>query len=239
MPPYSDTLPGQTPRHFGQATLSAQVHDRLRDDIVSGALLPGQRLTLDAMIERYGVGATPLREALNRLSTSALIHGEDRRGFRVAPATVEHLEDILATRLAIEPILLQSAFEMGDLAWEARVLAAFHQLRGTGEMHEPGTHVIRSEWEIAHRAFHASILSSATFRLLLQFQTVLWDHAARYRNLVSSAGLEPDVLLQEHSQICDTVLARDADLACLLWKRHIEKAGLSVLAAMRQQTQEG
>ncbi len=163
------------------------------------------------MIERYGVGATPLREALNRLSTSALIQGEDRRGFRVAPATVAHLEDILATRLAIEPILLQSAFKMGDLAWEARVLAAFHQLRGAGEMYKAGTHAIRSEWEIAHRAFHASVLSSATLELLLQFQTVLWDHAARYRNLVASAGLEPDVLLQEHGQICDTVLARDVD----------------------------
>lgn len=219
----------------GHATLSAQVHDRLRDDIVSGTLLPGHRLTLDALIERYGVGATPLREALYRLSTSALIHGEDRRGFRVAPATAEHLEDILATRLAIEPVLLQSAFMAGDLAWEARVLAAFHQLRGTGEMYEPSTKVIRAEWEIAHRAFHAAVLSSATLSLLLQFQEVLWDHAARYRNLVKSSGLEPDVLLQEHNQICDAVLGRDADLACLLWKRHIEKAGLSVLAAMRSQ----
>jgi len=124
---------------------------------------------------------------------------------------------------------------MGDLAWEARVLAAFHQLRGAGEMYKAGTHAIRSEWEIAHRAFHASVLSSATLELLLQFQTVLWDHAARYRNLVASAGLEPDVLLQEHGQICDTVLARDVELACLLWKRHIENAGLSVLAAMRRQ----
>jgi DNA-binding GntR family transcriptional regulator len=236
MSPYNDTIQGQAPRQSSHATLSAQVHDRLRDDIVSGALLPGQRLTLEAMMERYGVGATPLREALNRLSTSALIHGEDRRGFRVAPATVEHLEDILATRLAIEPILLESAFKAGDLTWEARVLAAFHQLRGAGEMYEASTHTIRSEWEISHRAFHASILSSATLRLLLQFQAVLWDHAARYRNLVSSTGaLDPDVLLQEHSQICETVLARDIDLACLLWKRHIEKAGLSVLRSMRTQ----
>lgn len=228
---HADTSLVQAPR--GQATLSAQVHDRLRDDIVSGALLPGQRLTLDTLIERYGVGATPLREALSRLSTSALIRGEDRRGFRVAPATVAHMEDILATRLAIEPVLVRSAFMSGDIAWEGRVLAAFHQLRGTGEMYQPSTHTIREEWEIAHRAFHAAVLSSASLRVLLQFQEVLWDHAARYRNLVSSSGLDPDVLLHEHEQICETVLARDADLACLLWNRHIQNAGNSVLAAMR------
>jgi GntR family carbon starvation induced transcriptional regulator len=217
------------------ATLSAQVYERLRDDIVSGYLPPGQRLTLESLGERYGVGMTPLREALYRLSASQLILGEDRRGFRVAPATIEHLEDILATRQHVEPLVLRSAFEAGDLAWEARVLAAFHKLRGTA-MYDPETHAIRPEWEVTHRAFHLSVLSSATLHTLRHFQHVLWDHAARYRNLVSSSGLDPQVVLQEHSHICDAVLAHDVEMACLLLRRHIEKAGESVLAGLRRQT---
>lgn len=216
------------------ATLSAQVYERLRDDIVTGDLLPGQRLTLESLGERYGVGMTPLREALSRLSASQLILGENRRGFRVAPATIAHLEDILATRQHVEPLVLRSAFEAGDLAWEARVLAAFHKLRGTA-MYSPEYHAIRPEWEVSHRAFHLAVLSSATLHTLRHFQHVLWDHAARYRNLVSSSGLDEQVLLQEHSQICDAVLAHDVEMACLLLRRHIEKAGESVLAGMRRQ----
>lgn len=220
------------------ATLSAQVYERLRDDIVTGDLPPGQRLTLESLGERYGVGMTPLREALSRLWASQLILGENRRGFRVAPATIAHLEDILATRQHVEPLVLRSAFEAGDLAWEARVLAAFHKLRGT-VMYDSQTDTIRPEWEVAHRAFHLAVLSSATLHTLRHFQHVLWDHAARYRNLVSSSGLDPQVLLQEHSQICDAVLAHDVEMACLLLRRHIEKAGESVLANMRQQKAAG
>src|SRR3546814_6982232 len=77
-------------------TLGSLVYDRLLDDIVTGSLTPGQKLTLDSLKERYAVGITPLREALYRLSTSLLVTAEDQRGFRVAPVSPEHRADILA-----------------------------------------------------------------------------------------------------------------------------------------------
>src|SRR3546814_836243 len=83
-------------------TLGSWVYDRLRDDIIAGLLPPGQKLTLDTLKERYAVGATPLREALYRLSSSMLVIAEDQRGFRVAPVTLMHLEDIIASRQHIE-----------------------------------------------------------------------------------------------------------------------------------------
>ena len=218
----------------GAATLSAQVYEQLRDDIVSCELAPGSRLTLDMLGERYQVGMTPLREALYRLSASQLILGEDRRGFRVAPATVAHHDDILITRLHVEPLVLRGAFEAGDIGWEAQILGALHRLRSTA-MYEDDTRTIRPQWEIAHREFHLSVLSGAPLKTLLAFQHVLWDHAARYRNLVHASQLDPAVLQAEHDQICEAVLVRDVEMACLLLKRHIEKAGESVRDGLRQQ----
>ena len=52
----------------GEGTLAMSVHGRLRRDILTGLFAPGERLPLDALGERYRVGLTPLREALNRLS---------------------------------------------------------------------------------------------------------------------------------------------------------------------------
>lgn len=222
--------PGRGAR-ASEETLSARTYERLRDDIISGALAPGQRLTLEVLKERYDVGVTPLREAMLRLSASRLIVGEDRRGFRVAPATTEHLTDVLQTRQLVEALVLRSAFEAGDLDWEASVVAAFHRLKSTA-MYEPGGKVIREEWELAHREFHQAVLSPATLRILLEFQTVLWDHAARYRNLVRPARLDAQVLLREHEEIVQAVLSRDADMACLALRRHIRNAGNAVLAGM-------
>jgi len=51
-----------------RATLMSQVEDAVRWDIVSGELAPGQRLRAAELIQKYGVSATPLREALQRLA---------------------------------------------------------------------------------------------------------------------------------------------------------------------------
>ncbi|HRO59343.1 MAG TPA: GntR family transcriptional regulator [Burkholderiaceae bacterium] len=230
-----DSTPGSSPpraaRSATEETLSARVYERLRDEIISGALAPGHRLTLGVLKDRYGVGVTPLREAMLRLSASRLIVGEDRRGFRVAPATREHLADVLQTRQLVEALVLRSAFEAGSLEWEAHVLAAFHRLKGTA-MYEPGASVIREEWELAHRDFHHAVLSPSPLQILLEFQAVLWDHAARYRNLVRPARLDAEVLLHEHEELMEAVLTKDVEMACMALRRHIRNAGNAVLAGM-------
>ena len=60
-----DTLDGN-----GGTTRASAVYERLRADITHGALEPGSRLRVEAMCARYEVGASPLREALSRLSAS-------------------------------------------------------------------------------------------------------------------------------------------------------------------------
>ena len=231
MRPARGSPPARAARSPTEETLSARVYERLRDEIVSGALEPGHRLTLGVLKERYGVGVTPLREAMLRLSASRLIVGEDRRGFRVAPATREHLADVLQTRQLVEALVLRSAFEAGNLEWEARVLAAFHRLKRTA-MYAPGASRIREEWELAHRDFHHAVLSPSPLQILLEFQAVLWDHAARYRNLVRAGRLDAEVLLHEHEQLMEAVLTKDVDMACMALRRHIRNAGNAVLAGM-------
>ena len=46
------------------------------------------------MCERYEIGATPLREALNRLSAEELVRREEQRGFRVAPVSLSDLAEL-------------------------------------------------------------------------------------------------------------------------------------------------
>src|SRR3546814_17788514 len=74
------------------------------------------------------IGFTPLREALMRLSSEGLVLAEEQRGFRVAPATLADLEDIMTSRAEIEALALQRAIRLGGDDWEARIVAAFHQI---------------------------------------------------------------------------------------------------------------
>ena len=58
--------------HNIRATTATTVYDRIRDDILSGSLAPSLKLRIEFVCERYATGASPVREAINRLSQDGL-----------------------------------------------------------------------------------------------------------------------------------------------------------------------
>lgn len=214
------------------STLASQVYERLRDDIVLGELLPDTKLTLDLLKERYGLGMTPLREALYRLSSSSLVTLEDRRGFRVAPISPAHLAEVIELREATETMLLRNAFKHADLGWETQIVAAYHRLQRTADYKfNPGPY--SPDWEAAHRSFHFALLSAARLPMLREFHLSLWDHAARYRNLANIGGrtMSPDVF-DGHTKLMEAVLARDQELATVLLRRHVTLATSHIMQSL-------
>jgi DNA-binding GntR family transcriptional regulator len=78
--------------------LSEVAYQRLRADIVSGALEAGKPLRLEALRQRYGLSFLPLREALMRLQSERLVLSTALRGFSVTPLSCAEMQD--ATKLA-------------------------------------------------------------------------------------------------------------------------------------------
>ena len=83
-------------------TLTERASALVEADIVSGALAPEARLGIAEMAARYGVGATPLREALSRLAARGLVDAIGMRGFRVKAISYNDLADIVRIRTTIE-----------------------------------------------------------------------------------------------------------------------------------------
>ena len=73
-------------------TIGDDGYRRIRTDILFGRLRPGQKLKLEGLKEGYGVSVSTLREILSRLTSERLVLAEGRRGFDVAPVSVEDLK---------------------------------------------------------------------------------------------------------------------------------------------------
>ena len=99
----------------GSDTLSERAAGLVERDIIAGNLAPGARLGIVDLVERYDIGATPLREGLSRLISRGLIVGIGQRGFRVADVSREDLKDITQMRTVVDhcmkPVIRESAFE--------------------------------------------------------------------------------------------------------------------------------
>src|SRR4051794_23147920 len=79
-------------------TLTSDLFQRLRTDILHCHLRPSSRLLFRDLRVTYSSGMSPLREALMRLASDGLVILEDHKGFRVAPVSREEMVDIAATR---------------------------------------------------------------------------------------------------------------------------------------------
>src|SRR5579885_1243438 len=84
------------------AQLERRVYERLRDDIVSGLLRPGDQLVEARLASDLGVSKTPVREALIRLQRDGLVSIEPYRGARVLEPSNDDIREILEFRELLE-----------------------------------------------------------------------------------------------------------------------------------------
>ncbi len=199
-----------TSRH-GSATRASDLVARVREDLLAGTFAPNEPLRLAAVRTRYDAGLTPLREALFQLAAEGLVTVEGQRGFRAAAISAEDLTDLTEQRVFLEGQALRLSIQLGDLAWESRVLAAHHRLAHT-EMLGPGGVTLTADWTEAHRDFHRTLVEACGSAWLLRFRDVLSDQSERYRRWSLREKPDRDVA-GEHRILAEATLNRNADLA--------------------------
>jgi DNA-binding GntR family transcriptional regulator len=202
-------------------TLTEQAIDRLHQDILSGTLAPGTRLAVADLADTYGIGTTPIREALSRLVSKNLITVTGRRGFRVREMGREDLEDITRVRFIAELEGIRLSMLNGDDAWEAGIIGHLHQLR---------VHVNRSgrefgkgglDFDHLHRQFHASLLAASGSPRLKDLSDNLYDQACRYRLTMMRMLVDPDEFIRMHSDLAEAVLGRNVDAVADVLREHL------------------
>ena len=215
------------------STQASSVYDRLQTDILSGRLEPGRKLRLKDLIEQYDTGNSPLREALNRLSANGMVVREENRGFRVPPAHTSELMELTRTRCWLEEIALRQSIKNGDAAWEERIVLAYHWLSRAAQSTKAEARHTSPEWEDHHREFHLALISACDSAILIDFCAQLHKRTFRYRNLAEVVAYRDRHELEEHRELQQAVLNRDADLAVELLNKHYTITSEIVIASGR------
>jgi DNA-binding GntR family transcriptional regulator len=201
--------------------LTQSAYELLRADILSCRLPPGSKLKIQELCTRYTVGLGAIREALSRLTSEGLVIAEPQRGFKAAPISPEDLTDLTKVRIEIDSLCLRKAIENGDVAWESRLVAAFHRLSRTPERAAGDPTRSSEEWAEAHAGFHTALVEGCDSPWLMRLHNQLYDQSERYRRLSVSVAPKKRNIGDEHQKMLDAVLARDADRVVKLLARHL------------------
>lgn len=194
-----------------KSTLASTVYQQLREDLLRGALETETKVRVEWVVSRYGAGASPVREALNRLAAEGLLGRHDQRGFFLMPVSRAELEELTRTRCWLEERALRESITHRTAEWEEQLVLALHRLARAERRLPDDPTTNNPEWEKLHRAFHRALISACRSHWLIGFCDQLSDQASRYR-LISQRGpgsARDD--LGEHRTIAERALDGDAD----------------------------
>ena len=165
--------------HADSDTVGDSAYRQLRNDIIFGRLKPAEKLRLEPLRVRYGVSVTTLREILNRLTSDGFVFAEGQKGFQVLPVSASDLRELADLRILIEGHALRQSFAMGDLDWEAQVVAAYHKLHVLETRVMGGAEALREECD--------------RHGIVLVFDEIVTGFRFTYEGAQNYYGVVPDV----------------------------------------------
>ena len=208
-------------------TLADQAYRALREEIISGRLKPGERLTERHLATRLGVSPTPIREALQRLEHEHLIQRTDTRRLLVAEPSVHRLYELTLIEAALR----------GAGARLAAENATERELRAIGDTYAAFTEKMTPEQALAAaRKLHDLIDRASHNETLMTMIATATAFDWQFR-----LGTIPDLFSddrkaareahREHGKIVRALMARDGQAAEKLMREHILRATEGFLRA--------
>lgn len=203
-----------------RASVRGQILDALRTALVTGELAPGEVYSAPALGERFGVSATPVREAMQQLALEGAVEVVPNRGFRVIERGTRELAELAEIRGLIEvPVMLRLARTVPAARWaELRPLA-----EATVRAASSGC---RATYAESDRSFHRAVLALAGNAQLVRIADDL--HRRAQWPLVGGpvsrgrADLVADAA--EHTALLDALIAEDLTVVQALVREHFAGA---------------
>ncbi|RZS81885.1 GntR family transcriptional regulator [Pigmentiphaga kullae] len=214
-------------------SLTSQLTQSLRDELLNGTFAPGQQLRLNQLSQQFHVSLSPLREALSRLAAEGLVIAQDQRGYQAAPVSMRNHQEITDLRTMLEPHALRISMQQGGEDWEVAVLAAHHRLQQVEKRAASDPEAL-VEWEIRHREFHLTLIGGGQMPVLAQFCEKLLAFSDRYRRIfLRERPLDRDIP-DEHEAILRATLDRDEARAGELLAQHIGRTAANIAILLEQ-----
>lgn len=200
-------------------------YEDLRRAIVSGDLLPGERLLEEELSARLGIGRAAVRMALVRLEHDGLVERERNRGARVRRVSESEAVEILEARAALEGLAARHAARHADAAAVTELRGILAEMR---ELRERGDLLAVSN---ANARLHGLILELSRHETAKRLSQTLSSQIVRFQYRTVLLPGRPERSYEEHSGIVDAIAAHKPGAAEEAMRRHL----LRVAAALRAQ----
>ena len=197
-------------RRMSQPSLVELVAVDLREAILTGRLLPGERISDARVAEEMGISRAPVREAIRQLAAHGLVKEERRRGAFVRRLSRTSVGQVYDCRRALEGLAARRVAIGPELAAHVSALQFLvEEMNGASRRRDPAQMA-----EVDHR-FHTTLCEATGNTWLIRLYAQIADQSRLMQSLDAIAHAEADVreLAMRHQPIVDAVASGDPGLA--------------------------
>lgn len=200
-------------------SLYEQVYEALRASILSGELVPGNRLVETQLADWLKVSRTPLREALRQLQQEGLVTADASGGLRVTTISIADAVELYDCRIALEQVSVTGACNNVTELQIKQLESFVTQAEKLSQKRIKKTNYLQM-LDLDYQ-FHHLIAESSGNRRLVSLLDQLFDAMALLR--IQTLKHNPEVLdiRLEHRQIFEAIATRDSQVATTAIKTHL------------------
>ena len=196
------------------------VYDQLKSAILSGTFEDGERLVEHDIAERLQVSRTPVREALRRLESEGIVEALPKQGLVVRNYTDDEIREIYLIREALEGLAAEYAAKNAT----DEDIAELERLVDEMDRAHMAPDVGSRESIAAHQNFSEAYNRASHMPTLVHMIESLKEQLARCRTVSLRRGERRAAAQREHRELFEALKRRDAEMASVLTKRHLQNA---------------
>jgi DNA-binding GntR family transcriptional regulator len=209
-------------------SLADKAYKVLKDDVITCSLEPGQQIVQAQLSDTYDFGATPIREALQRLEQEGFVEAIPRFGYIVSPITFRDVREIYELRSIIEASAARLAATRGSQDQLKKLLD------GSEFLYEYGDKESYSRFLSRNIDFHLSVAVAAGNQRMVDLLSRLLEEMTRIFHLGLNLKDSGEEMRDEHIALAQALVDRDPDRAEQIVKSQIETSQARVLEALTQ-----
>jgi DNA-binding GntR family transcriptional regulator len=214
-------------RSENEPLVAEAIYATLREAILSGILVPGERLGEVQLATLFKRSRTPVREAIRRLESERLAERSPHRGFVVGRITRGEVLEVYAVRAAMDGLAARLA-ALGILPGELEHLRWLNnRIREAAAAQDYGLMLN------LNIDFHEGIGHASRNSLLLQFMRQIHDWVRRFPDTTFAYPGRSSIAVAEHEALLDALEQRNPEAAESIARAHMEHA-MQVRVAMLQ-----
>ena len=209
-------------------TTADQVHDKLKMLLMTGALAPGQKLTLRGLAEQFGISVMPVRDAVRRLTAEGGLQMFPNRTIRVNSPTPERFIEIVKIRCALEGLATETACRQLNRSTVQKIARYARRFEREGLKARADSTLVSH----INRDLHFTLYRGSNMPHLLDMIESLWIQVAPALSLTmrhTTRGVTQWESFTHHAKLVDSLNAKDCTRAKQAIVADIKDAGAFIL----------